>query len=150
VALWTAPDEAHALFAAMHDTHGVALARQPDGDLDARMHAAVVAANGPVLVVGTDCPAMTAEHLRQAAEALRDHDAVAIPAEDGGYVLIGLRQPQPKLFSDMPWSTATVMDETRRRMRGLALSCRRLSPLWGVDSPEDLARLQACGLIPQP
>ena len=56
--LWTAPDDTHPLFAAMRDRHGVTLARQPDGDLGARMHAAVVAANGPVLVVGTDCPAM--------------------------------------------------------------------------------------------
>jgi uncharacterized protein len=149
VTLWTAPDDTHPLFKAMRDKHGVALAHQPDGDLGARMHAAVVAANGPVLVVGSDCPAITAEHLRQATEALRDDDAVTIPAEDGGYVLIGLRRPQPKLFSDMEWSTASVMDETRRRMRGLALSCREFPPLWDVDSPEDLTRLQACGLIPQ-
>jgi rSAM/selenodomain-associated transferase 1 len=148
VTLWTAPDDTHPLFAAMRDKHGVALARQPDGDLGARMHAAVVAANRPVLVVGTDCPAMTAGHLRDAAEALRDHDAVAIPAEDGGYVMIGLQRPQPGLFSDMKWGTATVMDETRRRMRGLALSCGELAPLWDVDSPDDLAQLQADGLLP--
>jgi uncharacterized protein len=145
VTLWTAPDDTHPLFTAMRDKHGVALARQPDGDLGARMHAAVVAVNGPVLVVGADCPAMTTEHLREAAEELHNHDAVAIPAEDGGYVLIGLRRPQPDLFSNMTWSTATVMDETRRGMRGLALSCRELPPLWDVDSPEDLARLQALG-----
>jgi rSAM/selenodomain-associated transferase 1 len=142
VTLWTAPDDTHPLFAAMRDRHGVVLARQPDGDLGARMHAAVIAANGPVLVVGTDCPAMTAEHLRQAAEALHSHDVVVIPAEDGGYVLIGLRRPQPELFSDMTWSTATVMAEMRRRMCALALSCRELPPLWDVDTPDDLVRLQ--------
>jgi rSAM/selenodomain-associated transferase 1 len=142
VTLWTTPDEHHQLFAAMREKHGLVLARQPKGDLGARMHAAVVAAGGPVLVVGTDCPAMTAEHLREAAEALRGHDAVAIPAEDGGYVLIGLRAPQPGLFRAMEWSTAAVMAETRRRMRALGLSCRELPPLWDVDSPDDLARLQ--------
>ena len=142
VTLWTAPDDTHPLFAAMRDRHGVTLARQPDGDLGARMHAAVTAANGPVLVVGADCPAMTADHLREAAKALRDRDAVVIPAEDGGYVLIGLRGPQSGLFSDIEWSTAMVMDETRRRMQALALSCRELTPLWDVDSPADLARLQ--------
>jgi len=42
----------------------------------------------------------------------------------------------------MEWSTAMVMDETRRRMQALALSCRELTPLWDVDSPADLARLQ--------
>ena len=74
--------------------------------------------------------------------ALRDRDAVVIPAEDGGYVLIGLRGPQSGLFSDIEWSTAMVMDETRRRMQALALSCSELPPLWDVDSPDDLARLQ--------
>jgi rSAM/selenodomain-associated transferase 1 len=142
VTLWCAPDESHPVFAAMPQKYGVALARQPDGDLGARMHEAAVAANRPALVIGSDCPALTAAHLREAADALRDHDAVLIPAEDGGYVLIGLRGPQSGLFSDMEWSTAMVMDETRRRMQALALSCRELTPLWDVDSPADLARLQ--------
>jgi hypothetical protein len=142
VTLWTAPDDTHPLFAAMRDRHGVTLARQPDGDLGARMHAAVAAANGPVLVVGTDCPAMITDHLREAAKALRDRDAVVIPAEDGGYVLIGLRQPCEALFSGMQWSVASVMAETRRRLRSLGLSWRELAPLWDIDTPENLARLQ--------
>jgi uncharacterized protein len=142
VTLWCAPDESHPVFAAMPQKYGVALARQPDGDLGARMHEAAVAANRPALVIGSDCPALTAAHLREAADALRDHDAVLIPAEDGGYVLIGLRQPCEALFSGMQWSVASVMAETRRRLRSLGLSWRELAPLWDIDTPENLARLQ--------
>jgi glycosyltransferase A (GT-A) superfamily protein (DUF2064 family) len=105
------------------------------------------AAAGPALVIGTDCPALTADHLRAAADALRDGaDAVVIPVADGGYALIGTRSPQPALFSDMEWSTTTVMAETRNRLRALGLAWRELPALWDLDRPDDLDRLHAAGL----
>jgi rSAM/selenodomain-associated transferase 1 len=139
VTLWCTPDESHPLFQRLRAQ--CAVARQPDGDLGARMHQAVVAAGGPALVIGCDCPALTANHLRTAAEALASHDAVVIPSEDGGYVLIGLHTPQPALFLDMEWSTPTVMAETRRRLDAFSLSWRELDTLWDVDTPADLERL---------
>ena len=61
------------------------------------MLAALKAAGGPALVIGTDCPAMMPAHLRMAADVLRGGaDAVVCPAEDGGYVLIGMRKPLPR------------------------------------------------------
>jgi rSAM/selenodomain-associated transferase 1 len=147
ITLWCAPDENHPLFADMQKKHGVALARQPDADLGARMHAAVAAANGPALIIGSDCPALTVVHLHEAAMALHDHDAVLIPAEDGGYVLIGLRQACEPVFREMEWSTRTVMAETRNRMRSLKMSWRELAPLWDVDTPEDLIRARRETLI---
>jgi glycosyltransferase A (GT-A) superfamily protein (DUF2064 family) len=71
---------------------------------------------------------------------------VIIPAEDGGYVLIGLQQPARVLFENMPWGAATVMAETRRRAGDLGLALHELSPLWDVDVPADLERLRATGL----
>jgi uncharacterized protein len=142
VTLWVAPDETHPLLQALQAQHGVTLRRQPEGDLGARMHAAVAAAGRPTLVIGSDCAALTAGHLRTAAEALRHCDAVIIPAEDDGYVLIGLCSPQPGLFADMVWSTSSVMEETRRRLRSLGLTWRELDTLWDVDTPADLARLR--------
>jgi len=147
VTLWCTPDESHPLFLEMLQKFGVLLARQPDGDLGARMHMAVAAANGRALIIGTDCPALTASHLHEAADALRDHDAVLIPAEDGGYVLIGLCRPSEALFSDTEWGVATVLDETRKRLRSLGLTWRELAPLWDVDTPADFARLQRERLI---
>ncbi len=145
VTLWCTPDETHELFHMMADRFGVALARQPEGDLGRRMLAAAAASQGPALIIGTDCPALTRELLRQASDALREGDAVVIPAEDGGYGLVGLHKPQPALFTDMEWSVATVMDETRQRMTALRLQWRELSPIWDVDTPADLERLKREG-----
>ena len=129
---------------------GIALARQPDGDLGARMLAALRAADGPALVIGTDCPAMMPAHLRMAAEVLRrGGDAVVLPAEDGGYVLIGLRKPLPALFAGMSWGTDEVMAETRRRLRYHRLAWQEPATLWDVDVPEDLPRLRGLGVLDQ-
>jgi len=143
VVLWAAPDATHAAFSELAARFPVTLARQPDGDLGARMLAAMAAAGGPALVIGSDCPALTAAHLQSAADALRDDaDIVTIPAEDGGYVLIGARAPVAALFTTMPWSTPGVMGETRRRVAALGLRARELGVLWDVDEPAELARLE--------
>jgi glycosyltransferase A (GT-A) superfamily protein (DUF2064 family) len=111
------------------------------------MLAAIAAANGPSLVIGTDCPVLSPDHLRTAADVLRGgSDAVVIPADDGGYALIGLRTPESSVFSAMRWSTPDVMDETRRRLRALGLSWQEPVTLWDVDVPEDLARMKTVGL----
>jgi uncharacterized protein len=154
VTLWVTPDESHPVLQAIAAECAVTLVRQRDGDLGARMLAALEAVNGPTLVIGTDCPALTSDHVRAAADILRSgRDAVVIPAEDGGYVLIGMRAAQPALFSDMRWSTAGVMAETRRRLERLAMSWREPFVLWDVDLPADLDRLRQTALqhlIPAP
>jgi uncharacterized protein len=147
VTVWTTPAAPHPYFTDLTARHQIALAAQPDGDLGARMLAACGAAGGPALVIGTDCPVLTPEHLREAAQVLREGThVVVIPAEDGGYVLIGSRRPQPGLFAGMTWSTDAVMAETRRRLTRDGLTWRELAPLWDVDRPEDVARLRAAGL----
>ena len=147
VTLWGAPDERHPLFQAIGARRGVALARQGGGDLGERMLAAVAAADKPVLVIGTDCPALTADHLRTAADILHSGaDAAIIPAEDGGYALIGLRAPAPALFSAMHWSVSSVMEETRRRLRDLGMTWQEPVTLWDLDLPEDIERLRQIGL----
>ena len=147
VTLWATPDESDPLFRAMDAHFGVELARQGGGDLGARMLAAIAAAKAPALVIGTDCPALTCDHLRTAADILRGSaDAVIIPTEDGGYALIGMRAPAPALFSDMRWSCPGVMGETRRRLSELGLTWQEPATLWDVDRPEDLERLREIGL----
>lgn len=146
VTLWCAPEAGHRFFRALRRTMGVECRVQAAGDLGERMHAAFRAhcAQGPLLLIGTDCPALSPSDLRGAAQALCDgHDAVLGPAEDGGYVLVGLRRPQPALFSGMTWGTPTVMSETRARVRALGLRVMELATLWDVDVPADLQRLGA-------
>jgi rSAM/selenodomain-associated transferase 1 len=147
VMLWAAPDFEHPAFQTLAALFGIALARQPDGDLGSRMLAAIAAADGPALVIGTDCPALTATHLRAAADALHGGiDVAVVPVEDGGYAMIGMREARPQLFTDMAWSTPGVMAETRRRLTRLGLSWREPARLWDVDVPEDLRRLEREGL----
>lgn len=124
-----------------------ALAAQTGADLGARMLAAfesVLARDPRALLVGSDCPALTARHLRQADEALRDGaDAVFVPCEDGGYALIGLRRIDARLFDGIAWGGATVMADTRDRLAALGWRWRELETLWDVDRPEDYARLMS-------
>ena len=138
VTLWCTPDTSHPEFAACAALGPLTLCPQASGDLGQRMLATI---NGPTLIIGTDCPALTPAHLQQAAAALNQHDAVLIPAEDGGYVLIGLRQAEPAVFADMTWGSATVFEQTRQHLRDTGLSWHELPALWDVDEPVDLARL---------
>ena len=146
VTLWCAPHAQHRFFRALRRTTTVNCLVQSSGDLGERMHTAfrLHCAQGPLLLVGTDCPVLRPSHLRKAARALVDgDDAVFYPAEDGGYVLVGLRQPQAGLFSAMSWSTAAVMSDSRARARASGLRLREFETLWDVDVPDDLKRMHA-------
>ena len=143
VTLWCSPDATHSTFLKLVMQQRITLRRQPEGDLGARMLAATAASSSPVLVIGTDCPALTELHLRGAASALREgNDVIIIPAEDGGYVLIGTRTAQPALFVDIAWGTKTVLAETRARVIDNRLVLAERPPLWDVDTESDLARLE--------
>ena len=145
--LWCAPGPDDPFFTACAERHGVGLQAQGEGDLGMRMARALesaLAAGSPALLIGCDCPALTAAYLREAAAALAGgNDAVLGPAEDGGYVLIGLaRSPLAQLFEDIAWGTASVMQETRTRLARGNWRWHELAPLWDVDRPEDLQRLR--------
>ncbi len=145
VTLWCAPDTGHRFFRALQRRDGLDLRAQPEGDLGRRM-AHVFAAGGerPLLLIGTDCPVLNVEHLRQAALALHSAvDAVFITTEDGGYYLVGLKQPCPALFEGIEWSSARVMTQTRSRLSALGLRWTEVARLWDVDRAEDVARWHA-------
>jgi uncharacterized protein len=150
VSLWCAPDCDHPAFISFSKHFGVPLYPQHGADLGARMFHAFsrLCRQREALVIGTDCPALRAAGLRTAAEALRErNDAVFVPAEDGGYVLVGLRHAVASLFHGIPWGSDRVMDHTRERLRNAGLRWRELPPSWDLDRPEDLDRLRASGLM---
>ncbi|MDE2358134.1 MAG: TIGR04282 family arsenosugar biosynthesis glycosyltransferase [Betaproteobacteria bacterium] len=149
--LWCTPDCGHPMFRNCHREYGVRVLPQRGADLGARMLDAFerLCVAGSTLLVGTDCPALTSDALQAAAVALADgDDAVFIPAEDGGYVLAGLRRPCASLFHRIEWGSPDVMDATRERLRHAGMRWRELPALWDVDRPEDVDRLLRSGLIP--
>jgi len=145
VELWCAPDAQHPFFAECHRDFGVGLRSQGKGDLGERMLRAfqeTLAHSPRAILVGSDIPALQAGHLRHADKALREgYDCVLGPAQDGGYVLIGLVRPDPGLFHRMRWGGPDVLAETRRRIARLQRRCRELPLLWDVDRPQDLKRI---------
>lgn len=144
VELCCAPDSVHPFFATCAKRHGLALTTQATGDLGARMQSEfnrVVPVSGPTLLIGSDCPALTPEHLREAAAALSaGNDAVLGPAEDGGYVLVGLSRTSPRVFSGIEWGGPDVLRDTRARLAALGWRWHELPELWDVDRPADLTR----------
>jgi hypothetical protein len=122
---------------------GLATCGQPNGDLGHRMTAAFAAAftagASRVAVIGTDCPGLRATHLAQAFALLQSHDVVLGPATDGGYYLLGLRQPQPELFLNKTWSTDSVLTDTVADAHRLGLIVALLPELRDVDTAADLA-----------
>ncbi len=141
VSLWITPRETEPAFSDLRMRHCIQIAYQSDGDLGARMYAAALAARGCVLIIGTDCPALEPSHLRSAAAILQSTDVVLIPAEDGGYVLIGMQCPRLALFSGLPWGTPQVIEETRCRIKDSGLSWEEPFILWDLDTAADIARL---------
>jgi rSAM/selenodomain-associated transferase 1 len=149
VSLWCVPDTGHPFFAACASEFGVALNEQRGGHLGERMARAFdrLLATGPALLVGSDCPSLRAEDLRAAAGSLATHDAVIQPAEDGGYVLVGLARAVPGLFEAIRWGESSVMRDTRSRLREAGVTWREMPARWDVDRPEDYRRLLASGLL---
>ena len=93
------------------------------------------------MVIGSDIPALHASHLRAASLALDENDVALLPADDGGYVLIGCRAWPAAPFRDVDWGGRQVLEQTRQRCRAQGLSLWEGETLWDVDRPEDLERL---------
>lgn len=146
VSLWCAPSQDHLAFRSLALKNPVALYDQIDGDLGWRMSAAfdVLTPSIPLLLIGVDCPPLTPSHLRLCGDRLcQGDDAVFLPTEDGGYALVGLRRPAPRLFFGIPWSTSAVMGATRARLVKERMMWSEPDILWDLDRPEDLQRAEA-------
>ena len=92
-----------------------------------------------VVVIGTDCPGLNPELMKEAFHCLLSCDLVVGPAIDGGYYLIGLREFIPELFYGISWGTAEVLKQTIEIAKRLELSVVYLPSLADVDRLEDLS-----------
>ena len=128
---------------------------QVEGDLGLRITAffqrELSTGASSVVLVGSDSPNLPIAYIRQSFEALRKHEAVVGPTEDGGYYLIGLNRPVPELFTEMPWSTNELFRATIERLEEMGTRYASLPDWYDVDKDKDLNRLlaelpkQSCG-----
>ena len=116
---------------------------QTEGDLGARMAGAIARRHArgaaKVVVIGTDCPDVTAATVEDAFDQLDTADVVLGPALDGGYYLVGVRRPAPEIFAGVPWSAPDTLAVTIERARAAGLAVALLAPLRDIDTAEDWA-----------
>lgn len=152
VEVCAAGDAGHPELAAVSAHWGVPIHLQRGVDLGDRMHHALTGMLGRderALIIGSDCAVLSTDVLLQASAALVDHDMVFVPAEDGGYVLVGARAGTAldRAFKGISWSTAAVMEQTRKALNAAGVSFAELAPLWDIDEPADWLRAVAAGLV---
>ena len=146
VQLWCTPSIEHPFFTASALTYPISLHKQEGVNLGARMSNAfcmTLINYSRALLIGCDCPSLTQENLEEALFALNQRNScVLAPAEDGGYVLIGLNQPHPELFLNIEWGTDQVLDHTCTLIKQNNLNYHALNEQWDIDTPKDLKRYQ--------
>lgn len=145
VELYCSPDPHHALFLEL-ECLGVGRLRQTGQDLGERMYQALKASLTScdrAVLVGTDCPIMDARYLSRALRELDHADAVLGPAEDGGYVLIGMRSINASLFREIDWGTDRVLQQTRHKLQSAGMHWVELETLWDIDREQDLRRWES-------
>lgn len=144
VRLMCAPNRQHEAFLQCEKQYPISLFEQTGRDLGERMFNGVAAALQRYeycIVIGTDAPALDAQKITQAVERLHGGaEVVFVPAEDGGYVLIAMRQAYRFLFENISWGSAQVMQQSRNKLRENAASFEELAPCWDVDRLEDYQR----------
>ena len=150
--LCVTPDTTHATFERLlSQAKGrLCLSMQGEGDLGQRMDRALtrcLQTHGRALLMGTDAPSLNAEVLKAADQALAKQAAVFVPALDGGYALVGLTRPEPRLFANMLWSTPQVMADSRARAKHSGLRWVELASIADIDEPPDLVHLSPGWLI---
>lgn len=147
--LWVDGDPQAAAFAGFSGLRH----RQQGGGLGERMRFAAaqgLGRNAFVILIGSDCPGLDAGYLAQAARALASGEELVIgPAEDGGYVLLGLRRCEPALFEDIEWGGERVLAQTLEKARKAGMEPVLLPPLADIDRPADLPWLAPFGIFPR-
>lgn len=140
------PDEQHDFLQLLSSQFDIGIHAQRGSDLGERMHNAVggvLQQYDFVVITGCDIPLLDLSVLNHAHDILlqQQADAVMGPAEDGGYYLIGMDNPEPFLFQDISWGTTRVLSQTTRALKACDMCWKETARLWDVDVPDDLEKL---------
>ena len=134
----------HPFFRFLADQYSMRICLQEGNDLGEKMFYALKKALDHAsycILIGTDCPVMTADYLKQAFHILeKGMDAVIGPAEDGGYVLIGASRIDISWFNNIDWGSQHVLAQSRQRLTANNARYEELQQLCDVDHIDDLHR----------
>ncbi len=139
------PDKLHPYFQEAQIRYALQLHDQQGEDLGQRMAHSMqrsIDRHRNVVLIGTDSPPLDSSYLTHAFQTLQDGaNAVIGPAQDGGYILIGLSRFDADIFAEIEWGGRDVCNQTISRLERLSYNHVVLDTLWDVDRPEDLERL---------
>ena len=144
VELWVAGNPNDAFIQGLQRRYRCTLQQQVGEDLGQRMANAILQGlrrYDRVLIVGSDCPFVDKDYLDSAFHQLQYCDVVIGPADDGGYVLLGLKQFHRQLFTGIDWGSAEVLQQSKAAIARQQLSSHTLATLSDIDRPEDLPKL---------
>lgn len=139
-------DPGHPVFTALAAEYALTIRSQRGSSLGQRMYSALadcLNSRRYCLLIGTDCPNITAEYLGEAFSVLQqEQDVVIGPAEDGGYVLIGARRVEEEWFNGIPWGSQQVLQASRTKLAAGKVRYSELKTLWDIDRLDDYQRWQ--------
>lgn len=142
--LYVSGDYQHPLFQSIAQQQGIQVYLQQGSNLGERMFSALNESLDDAsycILIGTDCPVMSADYIDQAFDALEQgQDVVIGPAEDGGYVLIGASRVEASWFNNIDWGSKRVLEQSRQALISSAAKFQQLQPLWDIDQLSDLQR----------
>ncbi len=143
--IWACSEGGESYFQSLIES-SVTLAVQQGDDLGERMancFADRLQHYDNVILIGSDCPAIDGDYIAAAITALEQGvPAVFGPAEDGGYVLVGLSRLDQQLFGDILWGSDQVMAATRQKLTTLGWQWQELPSLQDIDRADDLPLLK--------
>lgn len=143
VSLFCAPNIDHEFFLQCKTEFKVDLYQQQGRDLGEKMYNALsqqLKKYHKVIIIGTDCPGIGQQYINQAIEKLEDTRLVIGPAEDGGYVLVAMKQDCHDIFSGISWGSEKVLQQTRDKIQKAGVSYSELETKHDIDDPGDLER----------
>ncbi len=118
---------------------------QTSGGLGERMHQLIAALKtrgySPIVLIGSDIPTLQPATLVRATSKLEHADVCLGPSRDGGYYLVGMNQPDQRIFQNIEWSTSSVLDRTVNKAKVAGLSVAMLEEYSDIDTMNDLQNL---------
>jgi len=143
VYLHCSPDTSHNFFQYLKAQYRIVLDVQREGDLGQRMDSAIkkgLEEYKKIVLIGSDCPLINVAYIKQAFDELNRSDVVLGPAEDGGYVLVGMTKPRSDIFTDIDWGSERVLQQSIDQIKPDIPAL--LDTLWDVDRAEDVERFR--------